>query len=824
MHRNRVGMALALLVFLSAGIRFAEAQEIWSVPKGSISIGFDQVALNRYGLRVLGTNPTRANLAGSNRRDLALDKATDLSFLVGDHGVAKVYSDRFGLAEGLRLMVAGREAIILDILVADKSGLIAFEETVTPDSNFAKSAFELHGVRVSFNKSLRTFGLHAETVRISGALAQTLGDTRLAGVPIGTAVLRGVASPVGADRPATSLVGNYEPSVPVTASAPAGPDITFCELYGLSQFGRLGSTVGLSIATTSWNVGTQDAIWFDLPDERHPFIGMNLYRLKDDRFEQIGQSWVKHAFFALDSEQCGTECTYEPGSGHGIGNWLGVGCTDTYSSSLNASQSGLGPRFEINPWNGAYEWTGSHMQNPGSPAHSAISHRLQVHDDDLRADFNPLATYYTEGYYVVGDNDDVNHMDSAAWKSVIPGGSPGGTWSFAMSAFSVAPNIGFALDAWTGARKTIIAQVLPVLERVSPDGRSILGAKATGLGDGVWHYEYALVNVDMNRKVNSFRVPFRVGATITNVGFHAPLSHDEPFSNTPWSSTIESEAVVWTTANNPVRWGTLYNFRFDADAPPVDTTVTLGLYETGTPTEVQGVTTGPAFLGPNCFVPSIPTAAGGGPMSRYVAVQPGNAGEQTAIRVKLTALLQTSGGETAGSSSQFAGFEGQYRWAGPPAQYPEGTNPIPTFFAAAALQCTPHFTDWGALGTVHVYGAEIMPFSSYDVQLLHEECAPGINDPSVYSSALNVPTAVWGDALPPFGSVADRNNQPNFIDIAGVVEKFRDAVGAPAKARTQLQPNLVDPAQDVGFNDISTDVEGFRGLGYPFAGPTNCSP
>ena len=133
-----------------------------------------------------------------------------------------------------------------------------------------------------------------------------------------------------------------------TASVTAvGPDVTFCQLYGLGQYGRLGSVVGLAIATTSWNVGNLDLRWWAAPDEEHPYIVSNLYRLHNDRLEQIGQSWIKHGFFALADTQCGGTCHYEPG--HGVGNWLGQGCTDTYDASLNAMQSGLGPRQESIP-------------------------------------------------------------------------------------------------------------------------------------------------------------------------------------------------------------------------------------------------------------------------------------------------------------------------------------------------------------------------------------------------------------------------------------------------------------------------------------------
>ena len=53
--------------------------------------------------------------------------------------------------------------------------------------------------------------------------------------------------------------------------------------------------------------------WFALPNNDHPFIPQNLYRMSggatnDERFEQLGQSWGKHAFTAASSNTCGFGC------------------------------------------------------------------------------------------------------------------------------------------------------------------------------------------------------------------------------------------------------------------------------------------------------------------------------------------------------------------------------------------------------------------------------------------------------------------------------------------------------------------------------------
>lgn len=398
---------------------------------------------------------------------------------------------------------------------------------------------------------------------------------------------------------------------PVSDPSPrtTGGDMTFCELFDLRQFGRVGDIVGLSLATTSLNIGDAPLQWFIAPRPDHPFIVMNLYRLKDDRFEQIGQSWIKHGFLALNRDQCSIGCEAEflniPGPR------LGVGCTDTYGSGTNANQGGLGPRYELNPWTGDWSFAGSHFADPNPPVHDAISHRLQVHDDDLDPTLNPGATYYAEGYYVMLDDIDV--MNSAAWKPVTPVGAPGGTWTFTMTQSSDPPNIGFAIDAWAGATHTTFAQEVPPVEFVSPDGRCILAAKATDVGNDYWRYEYALLNIDMDRQVGELVVPVSSCVDVRNIGFHAVRHHDEPMNepggvaidNSPWNAAVceavipndnVGNAVCWSTTTNPLRWGTLYNFHFEAKAPPVtDAELTIGHFKPGTPTHITAVGLGPSL-------------------------------------------------------------------------------------------------------------------------------------------------------------------------------------------------------------------------------------
>ena len=124
----------------------------------------------------------------------------------------------------------------------------------------------------------------------------------------------------------------------------------------------------------------------------------NLYRMSggatnNDRFEQIGQSWLKHAFFALQDNACGFGCT--PGSSGGT--HLGAGCSDPYSASINAGQSSLGSRAWVNPFTGAFPST---ADNHTGHTHTGTSHRILVEGNDLNTTMNPGATYYAEAQYV----------------------------------------------------------------------------------------------------------------------------------------------------------------------------------------------------------------------------------------------------------------------------------------------------------------------------------------------------------------------------------------------------------------------------------------
>jgi len=337
-----------------------------------------------------------------------------------------------------------------------------------------------------------------------------------------------------------------------------------------------------------------------LPNNDHPVIPQNLYRMSGgtdniERFEQVGQSWLKHAFFALEGNDCGFGCST---SGCTTGSNLCSGCSDPYSASLNYSQSGLGSRAWVNPFTGVFPGSPSPADHTGH-THTGTSHRVTVAMSDLDTTQNPGATYFAEGQYVT--------PHEYAWCQANPGKcnmynnvsyrqfSVSGTTHFTFSPVGSTVQKNPAIFAWTGA----------TINKIEPDagndGIAFVGYRVTNPSTGIWHYEYAIYNENLDRAIQSFAVP--TGRRIRNIGFHAPPQEpgwandgtvgNTGYSSTPWTSVVTGGSLTWsceTLAQNPnanaIRWGTLYNFRFDSNRPPQDEFAVIGFFKTGVPITV----------------------------------------------------------------------------------------------------------------------------------------------------------------------------------------------------------------------------------------------
>ena len=196
--------------------------------------------------------------------------------------------------------------------------------------------------------------------------------------------------------------------------------------------------------------------------------------------------------------------------------------------------------------------------------------------------------------------------------------------------------------------------------------------------------------------------------------------------------------------------------------------------------------------------------------NRYISFVPGNAGKQTAIRVFLSELNN--------NHQKFFAFKGQFRWVGPPQDYPE-TAGFPQTLKAAKLQCEPFYTDWGAAGTVNVYGEEILPNSAYDVQAIQQGCNK--LDERCYSAQSQAQTGKWGDIVAPF-AYENIRPQPDILDVSAIVDKIKLTNGAPTKPMAQLRGQLVNPSENVNVLDIQYAIDALKGSQYPFDIATSC--
>jgi hypothetical protein len=148
------------------------------------------------------------------------------------------------------------------------------------------------------------------------------------------------------------------------------PDVIVGDLSGIGQYGTVAGTGihAYSVGTSSCNIGTCWLNWYqNIPE--HPVIGQNMYRLKNGRYEQIGQSWLKHGFTALNENICSASCPSGAGGSH-----LGVNCSDPYVASLNGQQNRLGPKSAVNPATGVYPYPDARIPVTGD----AIFKRLQA--------------------------------------------------------------------------------------------------------------------------------------------------------------------------------------------------------------------------------------------------------------------------------------------------------------------------------------------------------------------------------------------------------------------------------------------------------------
>ncbi|MHC4846216.1 MAG: hypothetical protein ACYTCU_08645, partial [Planctomycetota bacterium] len=370
-------LLLALPATLSA------QYQAWRADGGRIILHFEDSMLEETGLQL--TNVLETTEPGDGMTELMeepllgfiVDSNSDLLFLSGHNGGFMPYGI---LGGGVRALGGFTLSSPSTGLSVDFTDFVIHAEPVRndgpggqkdPDYFYLSTPDELLGdfslcyVKIAFDKEYNPYGpsgggdhtgpmvqVKAWDLVVTERLAGKLGRPDLLGMTLGSGKVEADATEYHGEW---SYPPGQNPWTPYTGGGSGdeggGADGTFVDvklgiLNGITQLGHVGTfpdgRAGLSTATTSCNVGTENVNWLAPMNEDHPGIHQALYRQLGNRFEQVGIAWIKHGFFALSNSQC-TPC-----QNPSMGQYLGVGCSDTYGTSNNGNRTYLGPRDEWN--------------------------------------------------------------------------------------------------------------------------------------------------------------------------------------------------------------------------------------------------------------------------------------------------------------------------------------------------------------------------------------------------------------------------------------------------------------------------------------------
>lgn len=399
------------------------------------------------------------------------------------------------------------------------------------------------------------------------------------------------------------------------ANAVPGLDVRLSAMRELAVFGRLGAFPsgmnGIAIETTVCNEGTLEVPWMQPMNPDHPFIAFLVASVRDGRIVQLSnRSYVKHGFFALNGRSCGT-CV--PPSSGSVGEYLGLGCSDTYATSNNGDSFYLGPPDELDPWLGVWQRRCSLFDrgfpDVGAPdncdgrrslTHQAaaalgpVETRVQVSDEDLLLG----GRLCCQSQYVVKGMADAARDDSLGSRAFSA------TWSGIRWNFSPTSTLlpGTILQQWPDA--TVGSNT-----DGSEDGRVYAAVKVTGPVEGFYRYEYALHNRDHARGVGTLRIPLCSGARARAAGFRD--SDGDPGND--WVVEVKKDEVEFVHKGSPLAWNSIFNFWFESDAAPEQADLALIPFG-ASPTEIGFFVPSRAptalynvHLGPGCALGTPPT-------------------------------------------------------------------------------------------------------------------------------------------------------------------------------------------------------------------------
>ena len=564
-----------------------EALTTWSVAGGEIVIELNQGVLSPLGIEVgavkaLADTRPKHPLGYRKLRfeGLSIQK---IQFSAPGGAIEAFFGGYLHYHGGLRLEIKDKAIDLTDFRVAPHPRQQGIFQLL--DRNDIPWATLDHGHYELVDEGAALELRHAN-LSMAAKMAELIGQPTLAGQVIGVAHLRapvvsaGSLGPVRGSQcssPNWPANPDFEADVALTAMNAAGGYNPVHFLRCQDCNGASGGPVVIAPNAKLRNVGTADVPWwkqFTAPqppygNDQHPFLVWNLYRLDGEgRFEQIGVSGAKHAFFTVNS---GCPCAG--------GNILWTECEDTYSAGNNDLGDFLAPRDEIVPTDALWGRCNSLFDpdcdgsQEGEATTDPFDNRLRVMEQDIEPLTNAGARYFVEAWYVV--RDDVNIFNTMGWREVAPTWN-GATWEFPVAGdFSEGP----ALHAWVNPAALAADQDSALLE--TPDGRVSVSVAVTDLQDGTWRYDYAVMNHDFmraatagaepdlellsNTGINAVELPLAEAAQVSDIDF----ARADRTRGQDWPGTALAEAVRFENpSDTPLDWGTAFRFSLVVDRAP----------------------------------------------------------------------------------------------------------------------------------------------------------------------------------------------------------------------------------------------------------------
>lgn len=384
--------------------------------------------------------------------------------------------------------------------------------------------------------------------------------------------------------PALLLAGVAAAVVSARADAgPVGPmggqpDLIVGDIHDVQKYGTSGGLSSYAFGTVSCNLGTEVLTW-SANTNNHPVIGATIYRLKDGVLEQVGISWLKHGFATLNGTLCGA-C--QPTNG----TTLGILCSDPYSASLNGSQNNLGPRTDVNSYDGFFPYPPS--LSPGS---GVLNGRIQAPNDMIDPALNAGARYFVEAQYVhPEDSAKIGNGDNnvSIREILFNAGSAPWTTSFVASTIREETMV----EQWAALDPTVTLSEIAFPQ----DGSIFVASKAIQNSPTSWTYVYAVYNRDSDRGARALGIPVPVAANVSARSFHDVAYHSgEAVYSTDWSEVDgplagQPRVLGWFTGtqlqdpnHNAIRWGTTYTMSFTCDRAPGSGKVAVAAFKPSTP-------------------------------------------------------------------------------------------------------------------------------------------------------------------------------------------------------------------------------------------------